>query len=110
MSKICEDMTLPCMAGKAYPGEPQRLKPSTTPLFTARVNPCPSLGGLFPRLLRSTRKSCAGRIVQIEKANSDRSEVLPSVRQAPTASRGRQGRLCRTELEKWELSLPPSLV
>src|SRR5271156_6653449 len=43
-------------------------------LFTARLNPCPSLDGLFPGLLGSPKASCAGQIGQFEKSNLDRSE------------------------------------
>ena len=36
-------------------------------LFTARLNPCPSLVALFPWLLRSTRNAGTGRLFKLKK-------------------------------------------
>ena len=42
-------------------------------LFTARLKACPSLDGLFPKLLGSAKASCARQIGQLEKANLGKS-------------------------------------
>ncbi len=47
---------------------PQRLKPSSARLFTARLNPCPSLGRFFLRLL-GHRKMDVLSDVDIKKSN-----------------------------------------